>query len=325
MSRISLAIVVPCFNEQDILPESLSILLQTLNKLINEQYINTDSRLYFVDDGSTDNTWLSLKKAFDEHPGRISIIKLSRNKGHQNALFAGLASTKEDIVVSIDADLQDDVGKIYEMIDAYNTGNDVVYGVRASRNTDTFFKRFSAEGYYYLIRKMGIDIIFNHADFRLMSRRAVNALMEYQESQLFLRGIVREIGFRSVIVEYDRHRRQAGESKYPVRKMLSFAWNGITSFSSKPLRMVTLLGISASCLSMLTLIWVLCIKLFTDSAVPGWTSILLPLLFIGSVQLLSIGVLGEYIAKLYIEVKRRPRYHIDEFYENTSQENSNTT
>lgn len=312
MSDHSLAIVVPCYNEQDVLPQTLPRLLQTRRQLIDAGKISARSKLYFIDDGSADDTWQQLKNAANEHPDAVVAIKLSRNKGHQNALLAGLATTVEDITVSIDADLQDDPDNIERMVDAYLDGNDVVYGVRAGRSTDTFFKRFTAEGYYYLMRKMGVDLVFNHADFRLMSRRALEALKEYRESQLFLRGIVREVGFDSAIVEYDRQSRQAGESKYPLRKMLSLAWNGISSFSTAPLRAITLLGICASALSMLVLFWVLGTRLLTDNAIPGWASILLPLLFIGSVQLLSLGVIGEYLAKLYNEVKQRPRYHISE-------------
>lgn len=312
MSDCSLAIVVPCYNEQEVLPETLPRLLQTRQELIDAGKISPESRLYFIDDGSADDTWHQLKNAADERPDAVVAIRLSRNKGHQNALLAGLATTVEDITVSIDADLQDDPTNIERMVDAYHEGNDVVYGVRAARDSDTFFKRFTAEGYYYLMRKMGVDLVFNHADFRLMSRQALEALKQYRESQLFLRGIVREVGFESTTVEYDRQSRLAGESKYPLRKMLSLAWNGISSFSTAPLRAITVLGICASALSMLVLMWVLGTRLFTDNAIPGWASILLPLLFIGSVQLLSLGVIGEYLAKVYNEVKQRPRYHISE-------------
>ena len=312
MSDHTLAIVAPCYNEQEMLPTSIPVLLETLDRLIAAHKISPASQLYFVDDGSRDNTWQQLSEACEAHPGRIVALRLSRNKGHQNALLAGLENTSEDMVVSIDADLQDDPVNIDKMVDAYLAGSEVVYGVRAARDTDTKFKRFTAEGYYHVMRKLGVDLVFNHADFRLMSRRALNALLEYPESQLFLRGMVREVGFDSAIVEYDRQSRIAGESKYPLRKMLSLAWHGISSFSTAPLRAITLLGITASALSLLTLLWVLATRIFTDNAIPGWTSILLPLLFIGSVQLLSLGVIGEYLAKLYTEVKKRPRYHISE-------------
>lgn len=294
------------------LPTSVPALLSTLDRLIDAGKVNPASRLYFVDDGSRDNTWQQLVDASKAHPGRIVVLRLSRNKGHQSALMAGLEDTTEDMVVSIDADLQDDPVNIDKMVDAYHQGSDVVYGVRAARDTDTKFKRMTAEGYYHVMRKLGVDLVFNHADFRLMSRRALNALLEYPESQLFLRGMVREVGFESSVVEYDRQSRAAGESKYPLRKMLSLAWHGISSFSTAPLRAITLLGITASALSLLMLLWVLITRVFTANAVPGWTSILLPLLFIGSVQLLSLGVIGEYLAKLYTEVKKRPRYHVSD-------------
>lgn len=312
MDNTSLAIVVPCYNEEEMLPTSLPVLLATLDGLQTQNKISTESKLYLVDDGSKDNTWQQIEQACSDHQGRVVGLKLSRNRGHQYALLAGLESCNEDIIVSIDADLQDDPSNIEKMVDEYHNGSDVVYGVRAARDTDTFFKRATAEGYYYLMRRMGVDLVFNHADFRLMSRRALNAMLEYRESQLFLRGIVREVGFPSSTVEYDRQIRVAGESKYPLRKMLSLAWSGISSFSTAPLRAITVLGIISSALSMAMILWVLIVRLFTDSAIPGWASILTPLLFIGSVQLLSLGVIGEYLAKLYSEVKQRPRYHISE-------------
>lgn len=305
----SLAIVVPCYNEEEVFPKTLASLQSLLGKLISSGKISTDSKVYFVDDGSKDSTWSLLKTAAEQNSDVVA-IKLSRNKGHQNALYAGLRTTTEDIIVSIDADLQDDPENIEYMVDEYHKGHDVVYGVRSERATDTFFKRFTAESYYHLMRKMGVDLVFNHADFRLMSRRALDALLEYDESNLFLRGIVREVGFPSTIVEYERQAREAGESKYPLRKMLSFAWNGITAFSAVPLRAITVVGLLSSLISFCIIAWVLVTRLFTDDAAPGWASILLPLLFIGSVQLLCLGVIGEYISKLYTESKRRPKYHI---------------
>ena len=307
----SLAIVVPCYNEEEILPKTLGVLQALLHDLISKSKISDASKIYFIDDGSKDATWSLLKAAAVEHRDVVG-IKLSRNKGHQNALYAGLCTSTEDIIVSIDADLQDDPQNIEYMVDEYLKGNDVVYGVRSERATDTFFKRFTAEGYYHLMRKMGVDLVFNHADFRLMSRRALNALLEYEESNLFLRGIVREVGFPSSVVEYQRQAREAGESKYPLRKMLSFAWNGITAFSAIPLRAITVIGLISSLISFGIIAWVLVTRLFTDNAIPGWASILLPLLFIGSVQLLCLGVIGEYMSKLYSESKRRPKYHNSE-------------
>jgi polyisoprenyl-phosphate glycosyltransferase len=305
----SLAVVVPCYNEEDMLPATFAALQSCMQKMLDQHKIAPHSKLYFVDDGSRDKTWqmLAEKARQDE---QVIAVKLSRNRGHQNALYAGLCTTTEDIVVSIDADLQDGPENIEKMVDAHRQGFDVVYGVRSERKTDTFFKRFTAEGYYRLMQKMGVDIVFNHADFRLMSRRALDALKEYPEANLFLRGLAREIGFPSTTVEYERQERMAGESKYPLRKMLSFAWEGISSFSTVPLRAITLLGFSAGLISMVMLVWVLGIRIFTSDAVPGWASILLPLLFIGSVQLMCLGVLGEYLAKIYAEVKARPKFHV---------------
>ena len=306
----SLAIVVPCYNEEEVLSETFSVLDGVISTLIESNKVGADSKLYFVDDGSKDKTWEMLegKAQVDEH---VVAIKLSRNKGHQNALYAGLCSTTEDLVVSIDADLQDGPENIEAMVDEYAKGFEVVYGVRSERKTDTFFKRFTAEGYYHLMRKMGVDLVFNHADFRLMSRKALEAFKEYPEANLFLRGIVREVGFSSSTVEYERQERFAGESKYPLRKMLSFAWEGISSFSTVPLRAITVMGFCSGIISLLVLVWVLGTRLLTDNAIPGWTSMLLPLLFIGSVQLMCLGVLGEYLAKIYAEVKGRPKFHVD--------------
>lgn len=306
----SLAIVVPCYNEEEVLPQAFTALAAVLHAMMASGKVQANSKLYFVDDGSRDRTWELLQQQA-EQDATVVAVKLSRNRGHQNALYAGLCVTSEDIVVSIDADLQDGPENIEYMVDEYLKGSDVVYGVRNERKSDTFFKRYSAEGYYTVMRKLGVDLVFNHADFRLMSRRALNAFKEYGEANLFLRGIVREVGFPSSSVEYERKERQAGESKYPLKKMLSFAWEGITSFSTVPLRAITVLGFIAGSISFLTLCWVLGTRLFTNAAIPGWASILLPLLFIGSVQLLCLGVVGEYLAKIYSEVKGRPKYHID--------------
>lgn len=307
----SLAVVIPCYNEEEMLPKTLAVMLQLRDAMVAKQKISSDSKIYLVDDGSKDKTWQLLAQAAEQNPAIVA-IKLSRNKGHQNALYAGLCTTTEDMVVSIDADLQDDPQNIERMVDEYLKGSDVVYGVRSARDTDTFFKRFTAEGYYHLMKKMGVDLVFNHADFRLMSRRALDALKEYDESNLFLRGVVREVGYPSSVVEYERQAREAGESKYPLKKMLSFAWKGITAFSTAPLRMITLLGLLSGFASFALIVWVLAIRFMTDNAVPGWASVLLPLLFIGSVQLLCLGIIGEYLSKIYEEVKRRPKYHISE-------------
>ncbi len=307
---ISLAIVVPCYNEAAVIEQTLAALQNLLSHLSTAQKISQDSKLYFVDDGSCDATWDILSQAATTQP-QVTAIKLSTNKGHQNALYAGLVSTDEDVVVSIDADLQDDPALIETMLDQFQVGYDVVYGVRSSRASDSFMKRVSAEKYYRCMQWLGIDLVYNHADFRLMSRAALDALKEYPESNLFLRGLVRKVGFKSTVVEYERAERQAGETKYPLRKMLSFAWEGLSSFSVVPLRAITVLGFVASWLSVFVIIWVLGIRLFTEDVVPGWASILLPLLFFGSIQLLSLGIIGEYIAKIYNEVKRRPRFHIE--------------
>lgn len=306
----SLAIVVPCYNEEEMLPTTFDELLGALQEMIQQGLIAQSSKLYFVDDGSKDATWEMLNEKALNTP-QVIALKLSRNCGHQRALYAGLCSTVEDAVVSIDADLQDGPENIVEMVKAYRQGAGVVYGVRSQRSTDTFFKRYTAEGYYHLMRKMGVDLVFNHADFRLMSREVLEAFKQYPEANIFLRGLVREIGFPSATVSYERQSRMAGESKYPLRKMVSFAWEGVTSFSTVPLRAITLLGFLSGLLSLITLTWVLFVKMYTETAVPGWASILLPLLFIGSVQLLCLGILGEYLAKIYYEVKARPKYHVE--------------
>lgn len=310
-STPSLAVVIPCYNEEEMLPKTLATLLALRDSMIAKGKINHDSRIYLVDDGSKDKTWKILNEEAAKNPALVA-IKLSRNKGHQNALYAGLCTTTEDITVSIDADLQDDPQNIEAMVDEYLKGNDVVYGVRSARHTDTFFKRFTAEGYYHVMKKMGVDLVFNHADFRLLSRRALDSLKEYGESNLFLRGIVREVGYPSSIVEYERQAREAGESKYPLKKMLSFAWKGITAFSTAPLRMITVLGLLSGFASFSLIAWVLAVRLLTDDATPGWASVLLPLLFIGSVQLICLGIIGEYLSKIYEEVKRRPKFHISD-------------
>lgn len=313
----SLAIVVPCYNEEEMLPKTIATLLNLRENLISKGKINELSKVYFVDDGSKDKTWSILANYAEQNQALVA-IKLSRNKGHQNALYAGLCTTSEDITVSIDADLQDDPQNIEAMVDEYLKGHDVVYGVRSARNTDTFFKRFTAEGYYHLMRAMGVDLVFNHADFRLMSRRALDSLKEYKESNLFLRGVVREVGFPSSVVEYERQAREAGESKYPLKKMLSFAWKGITAFSTAPLRMITILGLTSGFASLALIFWVLAIRFLTNNAIPGWASVLLPLLFIGSVQLLCLGIIGEYLSKIYEEVKQRPKYHISQIVKHDS-------
>lgn len=306
-----LSIVVPCYNEEDVLPETVRRLAALMDRLVAEGKIATDSEVLFVDDGSRDATWHLVGEAH-RADGRVRGLKLSANRGHQIALLAGLFGASGDAIVSIDADLQDDVAAIESMVDAYNRGKDVVYGVRGSRASDTGFKRGTAQMYYRILAALGVKVVFNHADFRLLSRRALEALKQYSEVNLFIRGIVPLLGYPSETVYYERTARFAGESKYPLRKMLALAADGVTSFTAFPLRLIALLGIAVSILSVAMVLWVLWIKVFSGRAVPGWASSVIPIYFLGGIQLLSIGVLGEYVAKLYFEAKRRPRYFIEE-------------
>ncbi|PWV58718.1 glycosyltransferase family 2 protein [Plasticicumulans acidivorans] len=307
---LQLGIVVPCYNEEAVLPETVQRLLALLDRLNAAQLISADSQLYFVDDGSRDATW-KLIEQFAATDARVHGVKLSRNRGHQNALLAGLFSARGDALVSIDADLQDDVETIEQMVRKHLNGADIVYGVRSSRASDTAFKRSSAEAYYRLLELLGVEIVYNHADYRLLSRRALEALGGFNEVNLFLRGIIPLLGFQTATVEYIREERFAGESKYPLRRMLGLAIEGVTSFSVTPLRLITGLGLIICGFSLLMIIWIILGKLLTDSVVPGWASSVIPIYFLGGVQLLSIGVLGEYIAKIYLETKRRPRYFIE--------------
>jgi polyisoprenyl-phosphate glycosyltransferase len=308
---LKLAIVVPCYNEEPVLPNTLSILSGMLSQLIAQGSVTADSKLLFVDDGSTDQTWKLLRDAAAADP-RIRGLRLSRNCGHQNALLAGLHHSDADAAVSIDADLQDDVAAITTMVSAARNGSDIVYGVRKERGADTPFKRISARMYYHTLAIFGVEAVFNHADFRLMSRRALQALFQFGEANVFLRGIIPQLGFTTTVVYYDRLERLAGTSKYPLRKMLSLAWQGITSFSIVPLRFITVLGLITCVASLIVGLWALGIGLLTPRAVPGWTSIVVPMVLIGGVQLLSLGIIGEYVGKIYIETKHRPRYFISE-------------
>jgi len=307
---MQLSIIVPCYNEGEVLKETSIKLLSLVDRLIESSKIDNNSIIYFIDDGSKDSTWSIIEDLASKH-NSIKGIKLSRNRGHQNALLSGLFTAKGDVLVSIDADLQDDTDVIEKMIDEYQNGNEIVYGVRKERNTDTVFKRVTAEGFYKIMYMMGVDIIFNHADYRLLSRKAIEHLKNFKEVNLFLRAMVPLIGFKSSSVYYDRAERFAGESKYPLTKMLSFAWDGITSFSVMPLRIITAMGFLLFFASLVMSIWVLGIKLFTDSAIPGWASTVLPIYFIGGIQILSIGIVGEYIGKIYMETKQRPRFIIE--------------
>lgn len=306
----SLSVVIPCYNEEKVLPEVSSRIGAKIESLVERGLVRAESNIFFVDDGSTDATWELISEYAGGNP-RFHGIKLSRNCGHQRALLAGLMSADGNVVVSMDADLQDDIDAIDEMLKKYQDGVEIVYGVRADRTVDSGFKRISAQGYYTLLRKMGVELIHNHADFRLMGRRAIDALREFSEVNLFLRGLVPLLGFKTDTVYYQRRIRAAGESKYSLRKMLGFAIEGITSFSNVPLRMITSLGFLVSLFAFLMIFWVLGIKMFTDQAVPGWASTVVPMFFLGGVQLLSIGVLGEYVAKIYLETKRRPTYIIE--------------
>lgn len=306
-----LAIVVPCYNEEEMLHISSEELRRVLDDLVAKEKIAQDSFVLFVDDGSKDKTWQLIEAEHSQHK-QICGLKLAGNVGHQFALTAGLIAAKElsDVTISIDADLQDDTAVIEEMIDKYHDGCDIVYGVRNARKKDSFFKRTTAQGFYRFMALMGVKTVYNHADFRLMSKRAVDQFSLYQESNLFLRGIVPLIGYKSDSVYYERKERVAGESKYPLKKMLALAWNGISSFSIKPISMITWLGMFIIICSIVAMIYVL-VSLFTGNVQPGWSSLMLSIWFLGGVQLVSIGLIGQYIGKIYMEVKQRPRYNVE--------------
>lgn len=317
MNNNILTIIIPCFNEEEVLPETCSEVGDILNNLISEKKVSPKSKILFVDDGSKDDTWRLIKE-YSKQYSYITGITFTRNYGHQNALLAGLsvASKYSDIMITIDADLQDDVKAIYEMVDKYYQGNDVIYGVRSSRQTDTFFKKNTALAFYSLMKKMGVQLVPNSADYRLMSKRAVLALLEYQERNLFLRGMVPLVGYQSSKVFYERKERFAGKSKYPLKKMVHFALDGITSFSTMPIKLIMNLGILIILISIILMIYTL-IQKFNGGTVSGWSSLMISIWLLGGIQLLSLSVLGEYIGKIFTEVKRRPRFHIK--YENYSQ------
>lgn len=308
-----LYMVIPCYNEEEVLPETAKELQKKISYLIEKKEIDDCSRIVFVNDGSTDDTWKLIEELHQSNKV-FSGINLSRNCGHQNALLAGLLTAKKeaDVMISMDADLQDDIEAIDAMIKSYHAGNDIVYAARNKRETDTFFKRFSAESFYKLMNSMGSETVFNHADYRLMSKRAVEGLEQYKEVNLFLRGIVPMIGYPSDIVYFERKKRFAGKSKYPLGKMLSFAVEGITSLSIQPMRMITALGLGVFSVSILILIYSL-VRHFNGSTIVGWTSIALSIWAIGGLILLSLGIMGEYIGKIYLETKERPRYIVQEF------------
>lgn len=308
-----LIMVIPCYNEQEVLTETTKRMAEKYESLMERGLISRDSRILYVDDGSKDRTWAMIEEIHAENP-IFSGLKLSRNRGHQNAVLAGLMTAKDeaDCVISMDADLQDDINAIDAMVDAFQKGADVVYGVRSSRATDTPFKRNTALAFYKLMKKLGVEVVYNHADFRLMSRRVLEHLAEYKEVNLFLRGMVPLVGFSCTTVEYERAERFAGESKYPLKKMISFALDGITSLSIKPLRLIFSLGFAIFLVSLLVLLYAF-ISLLVGRTVPGWTSILASVWMLGGIQLLCLGVVGEYIAKIYNEAKARPRFIIEKY------------
>lgn len=305
-----LAIVVPCHNEQEVLRDSTAALLSRLESMRGQKLIANDSYLCLVDDGSRDATWELIRELHGADP-RVQGLKLTRNFGHQGAVLAGMFECEADVVVTIDADLQDDDACITEMVRQYHAGHDVVLGVRADRSSDTLAKRATAQGYYRLLRLLGINVVINHADCRLLTRRALEELRHYPEVNLYLRGLMPLLGLPTTTVRYARRARMAGETKYPARKMLALAWEGVTSFSVAPLRMVSVLGFFIALGSLAVTAWALAVKLFSDSAVPGWASTVVPLYFLGGVQILCLGVIGEYVGKIYLETKRRPRYAVE--------------
>ena len=320
-----LAIIVPCYNEQEVLPETAKQLINKIQHLVFSSDISEESKIVFIDDGSTDNTWALIEKYHSENPHHCAGIKLSKNKGHQNALLCGLLSIKDsvDAAISIDADLQDDINVIDEMVEKNHAGYEIVYGVRSNRENDYFFKRTTAHIFYRFLRFLGADIIYNHADFRLMGKNALCALAGYEEVNLFLRGIVPMLGYKTCVVYYERKRRFAGTSKYPLHKMLKFAFEGITSFSIKPIRLITTSGMAVFAVS-LAMIAYSVIQYFRGNTVSGWSSLICSLWSIGGLILLSIGIVGEYIGKIYLETKHRPRFTIEKklFY---STDGSNTS
>ncbi len=309
-----LYMIVPCYNEEEVLHETSKQLREKYESLISRGLISPKSRVVFVNDGSKDKTWQIIQELHSSEPEFFSGINLARNSGHQNAVLAGLMTVREicDMAITMDADLQDDINTIDAMVEKYYEGNQVVYGVRSARDTDTFFKKFTAEGFYKFMKVMGADVVYNHADFRLMSKRVLQELANYKEVNLFLRGLVPLIGFQSTSVYYERHERFAGESKYPLKKMLSFAINGITSFSVKPLKLITNLGFVMAIVSVIAFIWAFISKIIGNTEL-GWSSTLCSIWLIGGIQLICLGIIGEYIGKIYAEVKQRPRFIVADF------------
>lgn len=306
----TLTIVVPCYNEEEVLPTSVARFCDILARMAKAGLVNEMSHLLLVDDGSRDETWNLIEGFASKYPN-VRGLKLTRNRGHQNAVLAGMLECVGDLVVSIDADLQDDINAIEKMVEAHlNSGAEIVYGVRSARDSDTVFKRVTAEGFYQVLRILGVESVFNHADFRLLSRRALESFREYEEVNLFLRGMMPMLGYNTAIVEYPRSKRVAGVSKYPLGKMLSLAWEGVTSLSIRPLRLITTLGVLVAALAFTG--GLIAVALWAGgSTVSGWTSLMAAIFFLGGVQLLAIGILGEYVGKVYLETKHRPRYLID--------------
>ncbi len=306
-------LVVPCYNEEQVLPETGKRLIAKMEELVSLGLADEKSRILLVNDGSKDKTWELITQLHKQNK-YVCGLKLSRNRGHQNAVLAGLMTARQycDCAISLDADLQDDIDVINQFLEKFNEGCDIVYGVRNKRDTDTFFKRSTAQGFYKIMNALGVEVVYNHADYRLMSKRALDALSEYKEVNLFLRGIVPTIGYKTATVFYDRHERFAGESKYPLKKMLALAFDGITSFSVKPIRLISGLGVIIAVLSVIGLLYALISKMI-GMAVSGWTAIVASIWLLGGIQLLCLGVCGEYIGKIYSEVKARPKYFIDEF------------
>lgn len=307
-----LYIIIPCYNEQEVLPITAPMFLEKLKALVAADKISADSRILFVNDGSRDNTWQIIQKLSREDP-RFTGISLSRNRGHQNALLAGLLEAKDkcDITISIDCDGQDDMDAMDAMVDAYREGAEVVYGVRSSRKSDSFFKRTTAQGFYKLMNAMGVETVYNHADYRLLSAKVLRSFADFKEVNIFLRGMIPLVGFKSTCVYYERTPRLAGKSHYPLKKMLALAFDGITSLSIKPIRLITTFGFFVALLSLIGILWSVIVAL-TGNSVAGWASMICILCFLGGVQLLSVGVIGEYVGKIYLETKQRPRYIIEE-------------
>ena len=319
-SNNTLYIVVPCYNEEEVLPETSERLSLKLNELIRSKRISNKSRVFYVDDGSVDKTWTIIKNLHESN-AYFSGLKLSRNCGHQNALLAGLMTVRDraDIVISMDSDLQDDIDAIDGMLNKYYEGSDIVYGVRSVRTSDSFLKRFTAESFYKLMNRLGAKVVFNHAEYRLMSKRALEGMAEFNEVNLFLRGIVPMIGYKSDVVYYERSERFAGESKYPFGKMLAFAFEGISSLSVHPIRMITKLGLAIFFVSIIMLIYSV-VQFFRDETVAGWASIIVSIWSIGGLILFAVGLIGEYIGKIYLETKRRPRFIVEKILDSEKED-----